>query len=387
MSDQQKLLKDRLGGILSNLWHNRNNPLNRNCVELFPPQQLGIATEESNTIPTSIEGNSHPDAQIGKLLDGVPTLTKQHHYHTAMDHILSALKQYPNNKQILEYAAIVIRSAVVDENSYLAGQIGEALTQAQYNDRLLDSIFCECELCGSTWAPDPFAADYRQTIVFNPTGSQCPKCNTVFCRRCSEMAYTDYICPKCGTKSVPIQRANGRKPRQLQRHSEKVQFAIVLREGPIAPDSDSLREFLEIISPDILEDAAVDIAIGVFSWSDAEINTIIAQQLATWKIMLRPDSMVTNSVQKDGLRHIIARIYHPDIISGYSLESKYTGKLNCLHCGMPNVSGKWPRNGDNIPFRSQSPLETIQNPGFYRLSIICPHCRKEWYIIWDDNPL
>jgi endogenous inhibitor of DNA gyrase (YacG/DUF329 family) len=62
------------------------------------------------------------------------------------------------------------------------------------------------------------------------------------------------------------------------------------------------------------------------------------------------------------------------------LLSQFAKKLECQHCYKPNKADVWPVNGDFIPFCYST------NPGEYQIKIVCPECRKEWYIVWDDNP-
>jgi hypothetical protein len=60
--------------------------------------------------------------------------------------------------------------------------------------------------------------------------------------------------------------------------------------------------------------------------------------------------------------------------------SQFASKLRCEHCFKPNKSNQWPINGDAIPFYYQD------KPGNYTLPVLCPHCGKEWYVVWDQNP-
>ena len=60
--------------------------------------------------------------------------------------------------------------------------------------------------------------------------------------------------------------------------------------------------------------------------------------------------------------------------------SHFANKLRCQNCGQTHSTTQWPINGDNIPFYLQT------EKGKYTLSVNCPHCRKEWYIVWDNNP-
>ena len=60
--------------------------------------------------------------------------------------------------------------------------------------------------------------------------------------------------------------------------------------------------------------------------------------------------------------------------------SQFASTLRCEHCGKSNKTNQWPTNGDSVPFYYQD------EPGDYNLPVICPHCGKEWYVVWDKNP-
>ena len=55
-------------------------------------------------------------------------------------------------------------------------------------------------------------------------------------------------------------------------------------------------------------------------------------------------------------------------------------ELCCKHCYKEHGTDKWPINGDMVPFYYQ--LE----PGNYSLEVTCPHCGKDWYVVWDNDP-
>ncbi|MDH5703905.1 MAG: hypothetical protein OEY99_06790 [Aigarchaeota archaeon] len=60
--------------------------------------------------------------------------------------------------------------------------------------------------------------------------------------------------------------------------------------------------------------------------------------------------------------------------------SEFADKLPCVHCGKINRVKEWPVSGDYVPFYHQ------KEPGRYTLKVTCPHCGREWYVVWDDNP-
>jgi Zn finger protein HypA/HybF involved in hydrogenase expression len=60
--------------------------------------------------------------------------------------------------------------------------------------------------------------------------------------------------------------------------------------------------------------------------------------------------------------------------------SQFANELRCKHCGQINQASEWPERGDWVPFYHQD------EPGRYTLTLTCPHCGKEWYVVWDDDP-
>jgi len=60
--------------------------------------------------------------------------------------------------------------------------------------------------------------------------------------------------------------------------------------------------------------------------------------------------------------------------------SQFADKLRCYHCGKTNSVKEWPVSGDYVPFYHQ------KEPGNYTLKVTCPHCGKDWYVVWDDYP-
>ena len=54
--------------------------------------------------------------------------------------------------------------------------------------------------------------------------------------------------------------------------------------------------------------------------------------------------------------------------------------LHCRHCNKPNTSDRWPLHGDRVGFVFK------EEPGQYSLEVLCPHCQKYWYVVWDRDP-
>jgi len=60
--------------------------------------------------------------------------------------------------------------------------------------------------------------------------------------------------------------------------------------------------------------------------------------------------------------------------------SQFAGNLPCQYCSKPQRAKEWPIKGDYVAFYYQ------KEPGNYSLKLTCPHCGKDWYVVWDDNP-
>jgi hypothetical protein len=46
----------------------------------------------------------------------------------------------------------------------------------------------------------------------------------------------------------------------------------------------------------------------------------------------------------------------------------------------------WPQKGDQVAFYCQTKERTEEEPGKYRVDCHCPHCGKDWFVVWDDDP-
>ncbi|MDD5542337.1 MAG: hypothetical protein PHX83_04115 [Acidobacteriia bacterium] len=60
--------------------------------------------------------------------------------------------------------------------------------------------------------------------------------------------------------------------------------------------------------------------------------------------------------------------------------SQFADQLRCQHCYKTHATRRWPVNGDQVPFYFQ------KETGRFPLTVQCPHCGKEWYVVWDQNP-
>ena len=67
--------------------------------------------------------------------------------------------------------------------------------------------------------------------------------------------------------------------------------------------------------------------------------------------------------------------------------SRFANDLQCKYCGKVNVAPEWPPRGDYVPFYYQTPEETEEQRGAYTVEVHCPHCDRDWYVVWDSPPI
>jgi hypothetical protein len=77
-----------------------------------------------------------------------------------------------------------------------------------------------------------------------------------------------------------------------------------------------------------------------------------------------------------GLNYIPAR----GPAEGPRSVSQFAAHLHCQHCYQPMAAREWPVNGDLVAIYHQ------KEPGRYSLKLTCPHCGKDWYVVWDQDP-
>jgi hypothetical protein len=58
--------------------------------------------------------------------------------------------------------------------------------------------------------------------------------------------------------------------------------------------------------------------------------------------------------------------------------------LRCPHCSARNRAVLWPKGGDIVPCYFQSTAS--RSDGAFRLPVTCPHCTREWFVVWDQQP-
>lgn len=62
------------------------------------------------------------------------------------------------------------------------------------------------------------------------------------------------------------------------------------------------------------------------------------------------------------------------------MYSEFASKLDCLRCQKTHAVPRWPKNGDFVPYYYEA------NPGPYGFQTQCPHCKHEWWVVWDRDP-
>jgi len=68
------------------------------------------------------------------------------------------------------------------------------------------------------------------------------------------------------------------------------------------------------------------------------------------------------------------------------MHSRFASSINCPYCGRPNSVSSWPPNGDYAAFYCQTKENTEKTPGVYRVPVNCRHCKKDWFVVWDEDP-
>ena len=60
--------------------------------------------------------------------------------------------------------------------------------------------------------------------------------------------------------------------------------------------------------------------------------------------------------------------------------SQSANNLTCQHCWKRDGNSQQPVNGDFVPYHRH------KDPGGFDLPLTCPHCGKQWYVVWDQDP-
>ena len=62
------------------------------------------------------------------------------------------------------------------------------------------------------------------------------------------------------------------------------------------------------------------------------------------------------------------------------IDSEKAKNLYCPHCGQLNSADRWPARGDLLQYFCQTAR------GAFGVPVNCPHCKSEWYVVWDSDP-
>lgn len=63
-----------------------------------------------------------------------------------------------------------------------------------------------------------------------------------------------------------------------------------------------------------------------------------------------------------------------------TMYSEFASKLDCLKCQKTHAVPQWPENGDRVAYYYQA------QQGAYGFRTQCPHCKHEWWVVWDQDP-
>jgi len=251
-----------------------------------------------------------------KILDNVQALSSQGKYRSAMNVILEILDEIPGDEFVLNLANLIIYTNQTRSQAYTAT---EPLTSEYLSDTRLDSIFCECSKCSSTWVLNPMIKQYASVSVMNPLGAYCPRCKKIFCRNCYRKSNltggvgspSKQFCPNCNTELTMLTEPNGRKPRQTRRHSKPIKFFIFLREGPVPPTAEYLQKILRLISPDALQDQPQFFVAPVPNWNgdQKELTSLMYAIAAQRKYSLDEIETAFFTPDENGNHYCIAKVY------------------------------------------------------------------------------
>lgn len=240
-------------------------------------------------------------------------------YRTAIEEIFRILDRDPGNQEALFCAANILSLPRTHQLKAV-----EPLSDRYTLDQRLNPLWAMCHKCERTWVPSAvhFGPIFggAQLHITNPIGQQCPKCGYTLCHECltlipSGPGYGVYShqCPHgCGVDlSFPV-RPTGRKNLQLGRRPQAVTHVFIFREGPIQPDIDYVQAFLEMRSPDVLENRPTIFAIPVGKWPDDEgfLFYVIASLMARGITKEMIDNWETGTgIDDDGARVHVVKLY------------------------------------------------------------------------------
>lgn len=329
-------------------------------------------------------------------------------YRTALGLILKILDHDPWNHEAFYHGASILS---LGRTGLLTAV--EPLGVRDTSDQRLNPVWAVCSECTRSWVPDPayFGSHADQLVIMNPVGLQCPACGYTLCYRCLNadslglgVSVNHHECPNgCGVElSLPVQ-PTGRET-LLRRRPEPISHVFIFREGQIPPDTAYIQKMLETCSPDVFDSTPEIVAAPVGgSLNDLYIYSFMrASGLADDVIQDSERATITDS--ENNCQVHVVKAYaaaldrkqprpageyrtrtHTTVASPppppYELvHSAYADKLHCPACGSSNSSSQWPTFGDLVPHSSQL------KPATFSVTVKCPHCHVEWYIVWDNDP-
>jgi len=275
------------------------------------------------------------------LADRVQRLTGEGKFRSALDELFPILDQDPMDQEALRLAMIALG---VPRTQQL--QAPEPLGLSYWLDTRLDPVFAVCSHCQRSWVPH-LLYFIKEPRVTNPIGMQCRACGYVVCRNCLaksnavpstragdglDVNFLSRLCPNCKKLSLgfPV-FPTGRPPRQLERRPQPVSAVVVLREGPIAPDYEYMRDLLEPLSPDALQGNAHLIAVPVDSWPNDIGNVamaILARHSVDGKILWDQSipPVAASLTDENGLNVYILKVFAPSVApSRPSIQDRTSG--------------------------------------------------------------
>lgn len=218
-----------------------------------------------------------PQKVKAEVLEQARTYCHERRYVTGLRRMLEYLDAYPGNDFVLQMTALLVHDGMSLSSAYEAASKEEQLTDDLLSDTRLDSIFCECSLCHSTWVPGGqfFGAMAAQVTVINAQAGKCHRCGLVICRNCFKRVAMGVDvsldhCPECGGSIDQITTPTGRNPRQAAGKGRPPDRVLLMTHGPVPPDEEYLKSFFRRISPDVLEMTShgTITAVPVEDWRD-----------------------------------------------------------------------------------------------------------------------
>lgn len=238
-----------------------------------------------------------------QLAEIVSDLHIQSKAASALKHILRFLDFDPENAMALQLAEIICsgnqRSYKEIQNSYLR------------LDQRLDSIFNQCCICSKSWVP-PGALNemFGSVVIMNSYGSggYCSICDKAYCPE----HVLDPMPSARGTKTFeqcPVHhsrldlKAHGREQfkSQPRRRNLILNQVLFIREGPIPPEKELVKDILKETCLDVYEDKPVVIGLNLNTWIEdpeealsafinwRKVNQLMRendQQISIWQFRL-----------------------------------------------------------------------------------------------------